>query len=767
MVKKALLLLAATSFFGVTYAQRCYTDEMNQQLKKTYPQIAVTEAQFKAELDARLGKMDLSKFKTTAPGDTAFSDVETLHVPVVFHVIHDYGSEYASDNDIYEAVKSVNALYNGTHPQVNQVIPPFKGNIPGTTIKYIAKTNIKFVLPTKDPFGNPTHGIVRKHSYLAYFGGNQAKMDIWPPDSYINIWVVRNFGGDVGPNVAAYALQPPAAASIPWYDGVITITQGGDINSDNTLGHELGHSLALNHPWNQSQSDPALICGDDDVDDTPPTKGHNNCSVASLYDSACATGYMKVYSPTLAYNLFGITSSTAVTINYPDTANTQNLMDYAHCSRMLTYLQGVRMRAALRSPIAGRSNLVSPTNLAYVGAFAPWPDLPPIADFSIAKNLPSSGGGPKVFMCPGNIFTFTNRSWNDTITSVQWAMSHGGSSATISPTQNATTSFTTPGWASVSVTATSVNTGSNTFTNPRAVYIADPNPTGPNGYFQEFDNGAEPANYPMFNHFNNDSRWEVVENAGFYDTKSLRYKNYDNRMNSTLLSGTPVGDYDDFFTPAFDFSSSSSSLKLNFFTSGAFRTTLSSEMNDTLEIRYSTDCGTSWAVLANLSKLDIANKGVQLHDYTPAGFWDWQGRSIQLPSAVIGKDKVFFRFRYKTFAGSVDKMGKSNNFYLDRIYFSEFTTDVKDLENMQSGITLAPNPTTGSSSVMIKDVNGYSAQVQVTDITGKVVYSTQATLSNGIITRVEIPANAIAVKGMYLVKVITGSSKHTEKLVVY
>ena len=57
MVKKALLLLAATSFFGTTYAQKCYTDEMNQQLKKAYPQIALTEAQFKAELDARLGKM--------------------------------------------------------------------------------------------------------------------------------------------------------------------------------------------------------------------------------------------------------------------------------------------------------------------------------------------------------------------------------------------------------------------------------------------------------------------------------------------------------------------------------------------------------------------------------------------------------------------------------------------------------------------------------------------------------------------------------------
>jgi hypothetical protein len=245
-------------------------------------------------------------------------------------------------------------------------------------------------------------------------------------------------------------------------------------------------------------------------------------------------------------------------------------------------------------------------------------------------------------------------------------------------------------------------------------------------------------------------------------------------MLSAALSGTPVGDYDDFFTPAFDFSNSSSSLKLNFFTSGAFRTTLSSEMNDTLEIRYSTDCGASWQILANLNKQDIANKGVQMLDYTPAGFWDWKGRSIQLPSAVIGKDKVFFRFRYKSMASGivsgngfgVEQYSMSNNFYLDRIYFSEFTTDVKDLENMKSGITLAPNPTTGSSSVLIKDVYSSSAQIQVRDITGKVVYSTEANLGKSV-TKVDIPANAIAVKGMYLVSVVTGSSRHTEKLVVY
>ena len=83
-----------------------------------------------------------------------------------------------------------------------------------------------------------------------------------------------------------------------------------------------------------------------------------------------------------------------------------------------------------------------------------------------------------------------------------------------------------------------------------------------------------------------------------------------------------------------------------------------------------------------------------------------------------------------------------------------------------SNVAVAPNPTNGSSFVVIQSANSNNATVQVTDLTGRVVYRVQQQLSNGA-NRIEIPASAIAVKGVYMVQVVTGSQTHTEKLVSY
>ena len=1067
MVKKALLLLSASACLaGTAQAQtelRCHADEVHQEMLKWHPEIALREQQLKAEIQAQLLNMNLSKFKTTN-----FSD--TMYVPLVFHIVHDYGNEYSTDTMIYRAVREINEMFNSWNDDTTNIIAPYAGNIPGTKKNYKARSRIIFKLATKDPQGNPTHGITRRRTHHTYAGSDQAKLDGWPNQSYMNIWIVRDFGPDHA-GAAAYAYKPPVADFRPWADGVIgKLQQNTQINYDNTLAHELGHTLNLDHPWGGTNS-PGVACGDDNIDDTPPTYGHpppgggNGCTPGNLYDTRCiytaatigldtldqttdiadaltgvgikfaaldkifldsvyfyptaanqpytivlrhngtvvnshsgittgshnlrimgrdTTQYLPSYGysdnlnntgisfqtrdtininslmfrpvdsgeayqivlkhngsiinsysgvtfrdtaanlnwteapvnfgipqgdttdtfsiefavnpgvyrdsvfgnldtsfklvkilnqvstgkynyffrwnvetydyaqvaklnfrfeadpdtssyslefsqnpgarrdaatlmpadsflfgaihlndakdtngyynyfynwhfsfgdykkdyPVAVYNaLFDdtLTSPSVITVNYPDTVNSQNVMDYTYCSKMFTYLQAVHMRAALSSTTANRSNLSTPQNLQATGALDPFPDLAPIADFSVP--IASS------FVCPGQMVTFSNRSWNDTIKSVEWTFP----STAQNPTSNMFTQlfnrFYDPGWATISLMATSdlngvVNGGTNTITKSDLVYVADPNPVNPVGYFQEFNQNGDLSRYPIFNYFNNNTKWEVLDNVGYMDNTSIRYRNFDTRVYPINQIGTPRGDFDDFFTPAFDLDQlSGAPVYLNFFSSGAFRTNVLTNMNDTLEIAMAycnNNSISSWTTVKTLTRLDVGNLGSRNADveFVPGGFWDWKGQSIEIKNVPANADgKVYFRIRFKP---GVDlnkstlnyQTGTGHHFYLDRIHLSNWTTDVTELEQKETGIVLAPNPTTGSTNVIVKDSKSATAQIQVTDITGKVVFTKTAAL-NGTFTSIEIPENAVKVKGVYLVQVNTGTTKFTEKLVVY
>jgi len=1074
MVKKALLLFSAAACLAGSTAKAqtvpCFSDEMNAREKARNPEaVAAAEAQLKAEIDYALGRISIPRLKvTTGDEDTAWKDNAVLRIPVVFHIVHNYGDEYVSDNEVYKQLDEINKIYSGIVPLGTPsvgVIPTYSGNIPGTSIKYVTNTHIQFYLAQKDPFGQPTNGITRYKNFVTYSGGDHAKYDIWPRENYLNIWVVKAFD-NTHTGAAAYAYQPPTASAIPWVDGPITAF-GQPLNYDNTIAHEIGHSLNLDHPWGSTNS-PQVACGDDAVDDTPPTKGHyipGGCIPQNLYDYECvltrvdtlgkkelnpstkktdnatnvglkfrtfdkvnidsvgiypadsnqpftivlkhknasgaylpigsysgttnnnkntasiglpspstssvldtqtslgikfntfdsvvirslkfyttaavaaanspytivlkrnnveidsysgivtdsnvvapvsfeipytnatdvysiefsvnpgakrqnqpATAFIKtipniltitsdsaqgrynyfydwslytfnylqyvpvhfqavidtnvdaysmefsvnpgmhrdangagtrnginnvirftsettqgyynyfykwyirfgdynvLYSPVVAKKLFNINSSTPVVIDYPDTVNSQNVMDYTYCSKMFTYLQGVRMRAALRSDVAKRDSLITNYNLMITGVadangnILPRTDLSPIADFSVATP----------FTCINNSTPtiFTDRSWRDTLSQITWTFSNGATSATqtsTNPVMNVatvSTKFTTPGWVTVNMLAQS-NAGKDTLVASDRLYVSDGVSVDPTNYYQEFNPGTDLDQYPIFNYFDNFTKWEVVSNAGYADNTCIRYKQFDTRpapsQNTPTILGTPRGDWDDFYTPAFDLSDlNSGPLYLTFFTSGAFRTNDPTKIGDTLEISYSATCGNAWFPLKKLTTTDIGNQGVRLNDYTPGGFWDWQAQNITLsPTTInVNRNKIFFRFRYKPGANPFTLIGSGNNFYLDRIHIGKWTTDVEDVANKAAGVTLAPNPTTGSTSVIIKDAKSSSAQITVTDIAGKLVYSASVSLNNSI-NRVEIPANYIAVKGMYLVSVVTGSQKQTEKLIVY
>ena len=245
--KSVLLVFTILLMAGSSYAQlSCSTDEHYRKLLQQYPQLAVFEQQFEDQLQRHVAE------RTTLVPDT-----NTYDIPIVVHVIHDYGVENISDDVLFDAAAYWASIYMKQNADTADVITPF--------IPYVGNPKIRLHLATIDPNGNPTKGIVRLQSYLTFNADDQAKYNQWNPHNYVNIWLINAFGAeDVG--VAAYALLPATVMFEPYYDGIICLSDYTD-NTTKTIQHEMGHVLNLKHPWGNTNN-PGVACGDDGVDDT-------------------------------------------------------------------------------------------------------------------------------------------------------------------------------------------------------------------------------------------------------------------------------------------------------------------------------------------------------------------------------------------------------------------------------------------------------------------------------------------------------------------
>ncbi len=782
------LLFAILCLAGKADAQSkplpCATDRMNKRIDEMDPlEKKYLNNYYQQQINQAVKKIDLRKVKLTSGLDESGNTAFWYDIPVVVHIIHDYNEniDYLSDNYIFQAVKDWNVVYAKQNADTIDVIAPFK--------KWVGNPRMRLHLATIDPNGNPCHGITRHRSYLTYHGNDQAKLDDWAPTSYINIWSVNEIPASGGFQAAAYAYWPSQAAGIPFWDGIICfwsyINEGGSSsigngNSYKTINHECGHVMNLLHPWG-STNDPGVACGDDLVDDTPPTEGHNepgcrydlpNSNQNSIYDTVCSQNYFVLYT-----NAAGGDSL----VNYPDTTNAQNIMDYTYCSKNFTIGQVARMHAALNSPIAGRNNLWDTANLIATGvlndsgtAFAGLPDLKPIPEFGA---MTSSGySSASTYMNRVNYFTypntnvwFHNETWNDTVTSLQWVFSGGATIPVSNSLTSFTNSFTQPGWVDLKMVATGNNSGTDSAEWPRAIFVADAQGTPALGYFQEFEPNGDFLKWPAFNYYNNEFYWTLDTTVGFDDHYCMKYQGYDNRINPLMglypVNGSPIGDFDDLFSVPMDLSAVGASCNLDFMYAGSTRSANVADVNDKLEIDYTTN-GTSWVTLSTLSKGSLTNNGAISTEFVPGSPLNWAAMTIPLPTAAITAHTTF-RFRYMPNVGADGTYSSGNDFYLDRISFSNYTAGVNNVKLNNIDVAVVPNPTNGDAFVVIKDAaSNVTAQVTVTDITGKVVYTINQLVTGGQ-GQILIPHSAIAVPGMYLVQATTGSQSQTKKLVVY
>jgi PKD repeat protein len=276
------VLLNSIFFLAIitpSFAQesRCGTTEATKELYLQHPELLKQEEAYNADL--------AQKIATKTQQRSASSD-QVYIIPVVFHIIHTNGDENIPDANIQDQIDILNRDYRKLNTTEIDLIKIKSPNTPFDTLA--ADSRIEFRLAQIDPNGQCTNGIDRIYSPLTNNANDRAKLNQWPREKYLNVWVVRSIG--TGGNVAGYAYYPSAVSTyLAPYDGILILynyigsKSPSSVNTSRALTHEIGHYLSLNHPWGSTNSPEVDCSGSDNVDDTPLTRGHLSCDLLTPF----------------------------------------------------------------------------------------------------------------------------------------------------------------------------------------------------------------------------------------------------------------------------------------------------------------------------------------------------------------------------------------------------------------------------------------------------------------------------------------------------
>jgi PKD repeat protein len=690
-------LLAVLASGGLLNAQLpCGSDEANRKLKALHP----------AEVQQAQDQLDAEKNYLIQHGEGQRTN-STYVIPVVFHIIHDYGVENITDAQVLDEMIVLNRDYAKLNPDTINIIPEFVG--------IASAVDIEFRLATIDPEGNCTNGIEHIASKRTNFADDGSKLNPWPRRQYLNVWVVKTIG--TTGTVAGYAYQPASVTGLgASVDGIIILNQsvgrigtGSNYNS-RALTHEIGHYLDLSHPWGNTNN-PGVACGDDGIPDTPQTKGFN------------------LFCPTPAQAIVCDTVGPGTIENY------QNYMEYSYCSNMFTHDQVLAMHAALNSNIAERSHLWTTANLMATGTYTlTTPNCAPIADFH----------GNRMMICEGGTITFDDDSWNGTVTSRSWSFPGGSPGTSTTATQVVT--YAAAGLYPVSLTVTNAN-GSNTTTKAGYVIVGNAYGEIAGPVQQSFeDPNVLNQGWSVINYGNDAIYWHQTSAGGCTGTSSVVIDNYNGI----------TGEVDDLISPQYD---------LRFMTgvTMTFKVAFASQVQDTayitekLRVLVSTNCGQTWSQLVSKKGSTLLSAGLVPGYFIPTNDPQiWKLVTINIGSAYA---QARTRFKFEWTGGPY-----GNEFYIDDINITGTNVGVNEISTV-TYFDLFPNPSQDNSSVQLSLKETEKVKITMTDLNGRVVKE----ISDEVYSQGEHTVSfstAELAAGLYLITVDDGATKQVKKLAV-
>lgn len=569
----SLLLISVLS--GSLWAQPCLSDHLLEKRLKEHPELAAEYARFE-------------RIDQFAPANQAEANAPRI-IPVVFHVVHMYGSENISKAQILDQMRILNEDFKKLNADTTNIDPTFKS--------VAADCNIEFRLAQIDPNGNCTDGIVRVYSPLCENARDNVKaVSYWNSQKYLNVWVVKSIESSSGGEgtVLGFAQFPGPFGGGTSTDGVVvradyigSIGSGSPSYKGRTLTHEIGHWLGLFHTFQGGCN----INGDQ-VSDTPP-----------------------VANPS-----YGCTRKNSCTNDVPDkTDQIENYMDYSNgnCQGMFSIGQKSRMDGVFTQY---RSQLISATNLAETGVDGNGPTAcAPIPDFVSYYTS----------ICEGASFNFYDASYNSIPTAWTWTFAGGNPSG--STLQNPTgIVYSTSGSFAVTLKSENAN-GNNSVTKNAYLNVYPLVATTKAPFSQGFESSAFPSNGWQLENLQGNT-WTRVTTVSKSGSACYRINHF---------SGTFDGEIDAFTSPQYDLSNLNTP-SLSFYTAHAQRSTT---ISDVLRCYVSVDCGKTWNLRWSKAGSNLAGGTVVTSTAFVPNSTQWRLQTLDL-AAYKGNKNV--RFKYET-----------------------------------------------------------------------------------------------------------------------
>jgi len=715
----ALIAFATSSLFA--QQQRiipCYTDEATKYYLQTHPEEAkqaekeMSEAKLTPEYASRLANGNNSTLSTYA-ADT---------IPVVFHILHQGGSENVPDSYVHQALAEINKVYAKTTPDSASIDPYMKPAM--TAVNYF------FKLATLDPSGNCTNGIIRH--FDANTNWDQTNPNYaytWSRNQYLNIYIVKNIcsgqpcpGPPSGGIIVGYTyIGGTIGASSASRDVVVyncNFMLGIDARS---MGHEFGHWLSLPHTFGATNT-PGTCLG----------AGASDDFLNSAAPAVACTGVTDD-TPKYAGAFSTCPAGTPNSCDVSNHANVQNIMDYSSCPLNFTVGQSKRMHNLMGSTAASRSNVVSAANKIATGIRNPQVCVP-IANFH-ANALTA---------CTGTNITFSDSSSNAHVTTWKWNFPGGTLQAGTTVNDSMPkVSYAAAGTYAVSYTA-STTAGGNSISKASYINIV----TNIASYNTAFTEGFETATLPgtdwsVTNTLGLD--WAVTSGSAATGANSAWIDNFSNTAgnNSSLIS------------PAFNISSFGSP-KLTF--KLAYKQAVSTNA-DKLQVFTSTDCENTWTSR-------WARSGATLATVTPPSGLPFTPSPAQFTTytvninGVSGSNNV--RFMFEFFA---DPAGPGNYLYIDDINLYDAAAGINSFET-QIGLDIYPNPSSGSVNIDFTLAEKHNVAVSVTDLLGRTIESIAAKQYAAGDAKLNIAEKAAYQAGVYLVNINIDGNIISKKIII-